>query len=284
MTDEDGAKGFVANDKGGVTALDLATGEVLWQSKTAGRPVSVLGGWVWVQARDKDKANVLHIIGLALDDGRARVETDPIVLPDWASAEPGQGAGRSFSSHAWTLKKDCLLMIAWQADTFYWGGVPPSPERLKAAQKHADGVAQVNLCSNQVEMLETAKAPPPPGPKVSDALRKAASRNYGDDGITVAVAGDYAAAVDLEAAGDNKQKVVLKRWDLATEKPLDPVVLAEGAVYQTVTLPSAGVTLVRDATPPPVRRRTNTSGRSTRWRPVSRRPALRRSQGRGISP
>jgi hypothetical protein len=99
-------------------------------------------------------------------------------------------------------------------------------------------------------MLETAKAPA--GPKVSDGLRNAAARNYGDGGLTVAVVGDNAVAVDLEAATNNKQKVVLKRWELKTEKPLDRVVLTEGAmVYQVHTLPPVGVALVRDATPPP---------------------------------
>src|SRR4051794_32444904 len=67
MADADGANGYVADDKGGVTALDLETGKVLWQSPTAGRPVSVLGGWVWVQTRDKDKANVLRVVGLEQD-------------------------------------------------------------------------------------------------------------------------------------------------------------------------------------------------------------------------
>jgi hypothetical protein len=249
VADADGAKGFVANADGGITDLDLETGKALWESKTAGRPLAVMGGWVWVQTRDKDKANVLRIVGLKLDDGKAATQSDPITLPDWASAEPGRNAGRSFSSHAWMDKKEALLMIAWKADTFYWGGAAPPPEVLKASQRHADGVARVNLITNEVEMLETAKAPSQ-GPKVSDSLRNAAARNYGDEGrLTVATVGDSAVAVDVEPAA-GKQKVVLKRWDLKTEKPLDPVMLAEGAMFQVVALPSAGVALVRDATPP----------------------------------
>lgn len=246
VADADGGKGFVANADGGITGLDLETGKTLWESKTAGRPLAVMGGWVWVQTRDKDKANVLRIVGLKLDDGKAAMQSDPITLPDWASAEPGRNAGRSFFSHAWMDKKEALLMIAWKADTFYWGGAAPTPQILKAAQRHADGVARVNLISNEVEMLETAKAPSP-GPNASDSLRNAAARNYGDEGqLTVAAVGDNAVAVDVEPAA-GKQKVVLKRWDLKTEKPLDPIVLTEGGVFQTVTVPSAGVALVRNA-------------------------------------
>jgi len=89
-------------------------------------------------------------------------------------------------------------------------------------------------------MLDTAKAPPG-GAKLSKELEKAAGPN-------AAVAGDYAAAVAGEPSGA-KQKVVLKRWDLATEKPLDPVVLTEGGLYQIVMLPSAGLVLVREDSP-----------------------------------
>ncbi len=241
--DADGAKGFVADDKGGVTALDLESGKVLWESKTSGQPVAVVGDQVWVQARDKDKGNVVRLIGLKLDDGKAATQSDPIPLPEWVDATPGVGAGRSFASSA--ALDGIHLLLRWKANAWYWGGAEPPPQVLKAAEKHADGVARVNLETNVVEMLETAKAPSL-GPQVSTRLRNAAAANYGDDQLTVATAGDYAVAVSLEAVGV-KQKVVLKRWELATEKPLAPLVLTEGAAYQIFTLPSAGVVLVREA-------------------------------------
>jgi len=238
VADADGAKGFIVNPNGGVTALDLANGDVLWESKDPGRPMATAGDRVLVQARDKDKANVLRVLGLKIADGSKAWESDPIVLPDWAAAEPGRGAGRSFSSHAWTDKG--AVLIAWQAGAWYWGGAAPSPEILKRSQHNADGVARVDLDSGKVEMLDTAKAPPG-GAKLSKELEKAAGPN-------AAVAGDYAAAVAGEPSGA-KQKVVLKRWDLATEKPLDPVVLTEGGLYQIVMLPSAGLVLVREDSP-----------------------------------
>lgn len=249
VADADGKFGCVTNQDGHVMALDLETGKSLWESKTSGRVVAVTGAWAWAVARDKDKGDVLHVVGLDRGDGRARVESDPVVLPDWVDATPGTGAGRSFAISPRLLGKGLDLYLTWQANAWYWGGAAPSPQVLKAARKHADGVVRVNLETNQVEMLDAAKEPPA-GPKVSDALRKEAARNYGE-GLTVATAGDDAVAVDLEPAGQNKQKVVLKRWDLATEKPLDPVVLADVGQYNVITLPSAGVTLVRNAAAPP---------------------------------
>jgi hypothetical protein len=238
VTDADGAKGFVVNPSGGVTGLDLAKGDVLWETKDPGRPLAVAGDRVLVQARDPKKANVVRVLGLKISDGTKAWESDPIELPDWAAAEPGNGAGRSFFSRAWSDKG--AVLIAWQANTWYFGGAVPSPEILKASQHHADGVAKVDLDSGKVEMLEAAKAPAPPGEaNVSKELQKEAGPN-------VAASGDYAVVVAVEPSG-GKQKAVLKRWDLATEKPLDPVVLAEGATYQVVTLPAAGLALVREA-------------------------------------
>ncbi len=225
VADAEGRRGFVTNADGDVTALDLETGKPLWESRTAGRPLAVADRRVWVQVRDKDKANVIRVVGLGVDDGKPAVESDPIVLPDWVAAEEGRGAGRSFTSSAYLDGGD--LFVRWQANTWYWGGAAPSPQTQKAARRHAGGVARVNLKSGKVEMLETDKAPPPP----SSAAK--------------------VSAVDVETTAAGKQKVVLKRWDQTTEKPLEPMVLAEGGPFQVVTVPSAGAALVRDVTPTP---------------------------------
>jgi hypothetical protein len=245
VTDTAGKKGFVANASGGVDALDLESGKCLWTYKDGGKPLAVVGDRLLVQAKDKDKGNVLRVVFIDIADGTKAKESDPIDLPAWAVIEEGRGAGHSFHSSA---RLDGDLLIAWQAGTFYWGGAAPTPEILKAATKNASGVARVNVESGKVEMLDADKAPPPPAVKVSKELEKAAARPYGFGDaaqMKVATVGNLAVAVDVEPAADKKQKVVLKQWDLATEKALDPVVLAEGAAYQAVAVPSAGVALVR---------------------------------------
>jgi hypothetical protein len=246
VADADGKKGFVANASGGVDALDLESGKPLWTYKDGGKPLAVVGNRVLVQARDKDKGNVLRVVFLDVAEGTKVKESDPIELPSWAVIEEGRGAGHSFHSSA---RLDGDLLVSWQATQFYWGGVPPSPEVLKATNKNAAGVARVNVESGKVEMLDADKAPPPPaGVKVSKELEKAAARPYGfgdSAQVKVATAGNLAVAADVEPPAGAKQKVVLKQWDLATEKPLDPIVLAEGAAYQAVGVPSAGVVLVR---------------------------------------
>jgi hypothetical protein len=247
VADAAGKKGFVANASGGVDALDLETGKPLWTYKDGGKPLAVVGNRVLVQAKDKDKGNVLRVVFIDVAEGTKVKESDPIELPSWAVIEEGRGAGHSFASSA---RLDGDLLVSWQATQFYWGGAAPSPEVLKATNKNAGGVARVNVESGKVEMLDADKTPPPPAVKVSKELEKAAARPYGfgdDVRTTVAAAGKFAVAVDVEPPAGNKQKVVLKQWDLATEKALDPIVLAEGGMYQAVGVPSAGVVLVRRA-------------------------------------
>jgi outer membrane protein assembly factor BamB len=235
VTDAARARGFVANATGGVDALDLETGKVLWTSKDASKPLAVVGDHLL--ARDAAGGNVIRIVYIDLADGKKVKESDPIVFPAWVTAVEGNGGGRSFHSSARLDKGD--LLIPWQANTSYWGGRAPTPEMLKAATHNGSGAARIDVESGKVEMLDKDPGPPPSTP-VSKLLEKA-----------VAV-GDFAVAVETETAGDKIQKVVLKRWDLKTEKPLDPVTLAEGGVYQAAAVPAAAVVLIRRTDPRPV--------------------------------
>src|SRR5262249_7337333 len=49
------------------------------------------------------------------------------------------------------------LTLKWWATTSYWGGAPPPPEVLKAANKSAAGIVQVNLDTGKIEMKQDDK-------------------------------------------------------------------------------------------------------------------------------
>jgi outer membrane protein assembly factor BamB len=239
----DGNRGFVRNETGGVTALDLETGKSLWTFKPDSRVLALRGGRVLVQTRDKE--NVLRILGLDADKGEKVWESDPITLPDWVRAIPGRWGGYSFTSSSRLDQND--LLLSWQAATWYWGGARPSPEREKAARHNADGVARIDLESGKVEMLETAKAPPPPTVKPIKEIEKAAAQLFPDqklDASKVTKVGNLAIAV-FPNMGEKPNTVVM-RWDMKAEKMLDPIVLKDAA--ETRLMASAGVVLARRAT------------------------------------
>ncbi len=65
----------------------------------------------------------------------------------------------------------------------------------------------------------------------------------------VVTAGDYAVAVDTQQQTPTTVRVTLRRWDLATEKEQDPIVLAHDGPYWALPLPSAGLVLIRKELP-----------------------------------
>ncbi len=158
VADADGRTGFFADADGGVIACDLETGNILWEHGDGGCPVALAGGRVLVQTRDPKKDHVLRISALDAAKGGQVLESDAVVLPDWATSREGDWGPHSFHSSTRLYKGD--LWLSWQADAGYWGGEPPSPETLKAAEKHADGVVRIHLDSGKVDMLPSSQAQP----------------------------------------------------------------------------------------------------------------------------
>ena len=155
MADADGVRGFVRNDTGGLTALDLATGQPLWTSKLDAWPLAVRGGRVLVQTRDK--ANVLRIVGLDADKG------DKVWEPIHHAA--GLGVGRSRPLGRLLVQRLHAPGRERSASELAGGHVVLGrgcavPQTEKAARHNADGVARIDLDSGKVELLD--KAPPPP--------------------------------------------------------------------------------------------------------------------------
>lgn len=142
--------GYFPNTTGGIDALDLTTGKVLWSSKEASRPLVAAEAGVLAQRTEKGKPNQIRIVILhAGQQGKRTLESQPIVFPDWVSVEVAYG--RSF--HTGVRGDGKRLWLAWSANAFYAGGARPTPEIEKAARKSASGVARVDLETGKVEML-----------------------------------------------------------------------------------------------------------------------------------
>jgi len=83
--------GFFPNVSGGIDALDLATGKILWSSKEANRPLVATENRLFAQ---KGNGNQLWVLALdASKEGQRLFESPPIPLPGWASIEPAYGRG-----------------------------------------------------------------------------------------------------------------------------------------------------------------------------------------------
>jgi hypothetical protein len=250
VADAAGALGFVSNDNRNVVAVNLANGKETFAGARGDYPVAVVGDKVLVLNVDPEKPNVLRMTSMDVLVGKAGVRSDPVTFPDWVDVRPG--GDQSFGLVPRIDQGD--LWLKWRARA----GKPGA----KGA-KEAAGAVHIDLKSGKVEMLGADKTPPPPPPalRLSKALTKLAERPYETTAgpeTNVLTAGAFAAAVDVE-----KQKVVLRRWDAATEKEQDPVTLAEGGPFQVILSPAAGMVSIR---PVPDPKRPADAGR---WRVFS---------------
>jgi outer membrane protein assembly factor BamB len=241
VADPDGKVGFVTGADGGIDALDLASGKVLWTSKVTQRAVAVDGKHLLALASVAGKGNALQVVTLDATDGKKLAVSDPVTFPDWVVVRLGvvtTDAGRSFAATVKVDKGD--LYLRWQARSWYWGGARPTPEIEAAARKNADGLSRINLESGKVAAAE--KWPVDAG--VSAVVEKVATRPV--PGVPnenrVTVVGDLAVAVDVEG-----KKAVLKRWQLKDAKPLEPVELLEAPAFRIEMSPESGRVLVHKA-------------------------------------
>jgi hypothetical protein len=91
-------------------------------------------------------------------------------------------------------------------------------------------VARVNLVTGKVAMLPADKGLPEPKVKLPEELAKLKSQQYwtGADWKTdLFIVGKTVSALDVKQVGGMSQ-MSLKRWDLATGKPLETVELLRG--------------------------------------------------------
>ena len=172
----------------GVVALNPLDGQVLWTSDLAVKPLALVEGRV---AALWGKGNVLHVVVLDAARGTPVMESDPIVLPPWASVGTGldhNGEGRRFETRVQLAGN--VLLIHWSAGTSYYGGANPPPEVLQAATNRAAGIAKCALDTGTVEHLPESEQPFAPAgltrvDQLPEKLREVASREHWHLGCVV---------------------------------------------------------------------------------------------------
>lgn len=131
---------------GGVEAVDLATGKLLWANKDGAKLAGASDKLVLVWAGDAKKGNAFSVIAIDAATGKTVGKSDAIALPDWATT--AKTWGRTFRTAA-RADGDGVI-VAWQAGAFYAGGAAPTEEILAAAKKDASGVAKFDLKTGKV--------------------------------------------------------------------------------------------------------------------------------------
>jgi hypothetical protein len=215
VADSAGRYGYFANPAGGVSAVDLRNGKVLWESPAAHRPILVTSERLYASTSAGDGR--LRVVGLDTTGKGATVfESDPITVPPAVEGRP--------QTLVWTTAKD-HLRLTWE-------------ERGDAAPR---GGAAIDLRSGHVEPLLEGLFTTPPKPPAD--LAKRVVRWQG------VVGGVYKALVLEETA--EGQRLVLCGWDIKNGQPLAPRELLQGKRLLVRATLNEQYLCLRDAIPSP---------------------------------
>ncbi len=233
VADPGGRTGFVANAHGGIDAVDLATGELLWEAEGANRPALAdddrLFAWAPVEG------NGLRILSFKRTQrGRRLLESEPLTFPDWVRVEDGPG---HLFKGKWGLEKGRLI-LDWEARAWY-SGAHASPDVDAKARKFAEGRAHIDVETGKAELAPAdPRAAPPRLPK---ELEKSVFRWQGP-------VGDMHAAL-VQEEHDGLQHLSLWSWD--ADKTHGPKELFAGAHLRALLSLDDRYLWLREAAPSP---------------------------------
>ncbi|SDZ20785.1 hypothetical protein SAMN05660209_05029 [Geodermatophilus africanus] len=112
VVDRDSGEVYAMSPGGGVVALDLGTGEAVWHSQDAAKPLAVSGNLLVSQAEPTGPANELAIVALDTRQRGTPVMRSRVELPPGVQPTIGQSMNRSFIAHAEPLETDAS--VSWE--------------------------------------------------------------------------------------------------------------------------------------------------------------------------
>ena len=151
IADKAGKVGYVAGAKGGLEAVDLASGRMLWHAEGDLTPLLlssqtiIATQTVAASASRPGQDNQIRIVRRETALGRQVFRSQPLVFPAWVSVAEN-GWGTTFRSQA-MLEKN-ILLFAWEATKRPVYGNPPGG--AGAPMTHAGGVMRVDLSTGEV--------------------------------------------------------------------------------------------------------------------------------------
>jgi hypothetical protein len=231
-----GRTAYLANATGGIDVVDLTTGDLLWQTYEAQRPLLLSGDRLVAQAGVKRNRLRILVFDLRQPD-KCVLESDPVVFPPWVVT--GEAPGRSFALRARVEQNQ--LLLSWEAKGWL-REARTAVEQGRPPDHQAAGVARVDLETGRVTMGPAERAAPV-AEEFPDELDKLVVRWHG-------AVGDTHKAVVLEEYGP-VQRLVLRSWDPDTEEEDEPVELLRGRRLLVQTTFDGRYLCLRDAIPNP---------------------------------
>lgn len=171
VVDAAGGAAYVMSPSGGLEARELATGNVLWKSDAAAKPLMAMDGTLVAQAPANAEGDLV-VVTLDTRQGTAKDRAN-IKLPPGQRAQLTDGPSRSFRAQAFP-SGDGGVIVSWTAEQgrALQGIAPPEIEipqsDAKAARTRAEaltagvqrrrGAVRLDLASGQAVPMQIAAA------------------------------------------------------------------------------------------------------------------------------
>ncbi len=231
---------YLMNPRGGIDTIGLASGNLLWTSHAASKPLAAFDDRLAAQA-EASSTRSLPILLLDAKDGsvvsRIEIPMPAGVMPPSIDDQIGTRA-----SVAARVESDGLL-VWWKIESHAFRPIPgPLNERTDS------GATLINLHSRQVVALTPDEA----DARLRSQASSAAPRLSGIEGLYFRPqrAGQFLVSVKLGPSSEG-QPAVLKRWNADGGAPLPDIELGPGFVASSISQDGSLFLVVRQTTKEP---------------------------------
>ncbi|HVR96961.1 MAG TPA: hypothetical protein VMW27_10120 [Thermoanaerobaculia bacterium] len=161
---------YVMSPTGGIDAVQLSTGNVLWKSRAGVKPLLVTQGTLVAQAEPSSPRGELLIVAIDTRAGRSQRKVE-VKLPDGIRARLVDSPSKSFRAQAFAAANGDVV-VTWlsEGDQVLQGAVPPDREAppgggiagqaaaARAALSQTTGAARIDFAAGRAVAVPYAKA------------------------------------------------------------------------------------------------------------------------------
>jgi hypothetical protein len=231
---------YMMNPQGGIDAVEIASGKLLWTTAAAAKPLAAYDHRLAAQAEQSRGSNGLPI---ALLDTRSGLVESTITVPAASGAMPSINDGMGSSSTLEASFGQQGLLIWWTLASREISGIlsaEPPPEHKNS------GAALIDLTTHRVTILTAAQA----AAKINSVRPSAkAPRLTGTEALYFLPQQVDGFFVSLTLGpSDAGTPVTLRRWSANTRAPLPDVDLGHGYAAWAVSADNACFLITKIAT------------------------------------
>ncbi len=198
IVDPSGSAVYSMNPDGGIDAVSPSTGELLWSTSEAARPLALHGDRLIAQGPPDGRTGVLDVVFLGAGDGeRRRTLSMELAGGVWAAVDLGMST--TFEARAVILEDEPYLL--WDHTRRHGKGIAPEPGT--AFEQRLAGAFRLDLVAGRAVAVD------PETLKLETTLPSAV-RQWADSGelsTAPAPAGEVLAGTQVVG-----ERIVLKRW------------------------------------------------------------------------